>query len=74
MPVASAVGVHERRLDAVLAARPDLAEPLLSLLADAAGQEADAEIARLRADDIERFRSCSRSSRPPTTSSPKGAA
>jgi hypothetical protein len=56
MPAASAVGVHERRLDAVLAARHDLAEPLRSLLADVAGQDAEAEIARLRADDTERFR------------------
>ena len=56
MPAASAVGVHERRLDPLLAARPDLAEPLRSLLADAAGREAEAEIARLRAEDDERFR------------------
>ena len=56
MPAASAVGVHERRLDRLLAARPDLAEPLRSLLADVAGRDAEAEVARLRAEDDERFR------------------
>jgi hypothetical protein len=56
MPRASAVGVHERRLDAVLAARPDLAEPLQAILVDVAGRGAEAEIARLRAEDDERFR------------------
>jgi hypothetical protein len=56
MPAASAVAVHEARLDRILAARPDVAEPLRSLLADATGRSAEAEVARLREQDVERFR------------------
>jgi hypothetical protein len=35
MPAASEVGVHDRLLDQVLAARPDLAEPLTAVLSHA---------------------------------------
>ena len=55
MPSASAVGVHERWLDRVLTARPDLAEPLRALLAGAEGRPAEEEVARLREHDLGAF-------------------
>ena len=56
MPAASSVGVHERRLDRMLAARPDLREPLAALLAKAAGHGATEEVVRLHVQDPEGFR------------------
>ena len=56
MPSASSVGVHERRLDRVLAARPDLAEPLRAILKAAAERDAAAETRRLRVEDEPAFR------------------
>jgi hypothetical protein len=47
MPAASAIGVHERWVDRVLAARPDFGEPLAALLAEAEGRDPRAEIGRL---------------------------
>ena len=51
MPAASAVDVAGEGLDRVLAARPDLAAPLASVLATATGREPAAEVGRLRAQD-----------------------
>jgi hypothetical protein len=56
MPAASSVGVHEGRLDRMLAARPDLGEPLAALLAEASGRGAREEVERLQVQDPERFR------------------
>jgi hypothetical protein len=56
MPAASSVGVHESRLDRMLAARPDLHEPLTALLAKAAGRGAVEEVERLHVQDPEGFR------------------
>ena len=55
MPAASAVGVSERRLDRVLASRPDLAAPLSALLDAAAGCDPREEARRLRRDDEDGF-------------------
>ena len=55
MPAASAVDVHERRLDRILAARPDLAEPLRAILTEAAARSPEAAVARLRDDDLPSF-------------------
>ncbi len=55
MPSASEVGVHERWLDRALAARPDLAAPLSSLVATATGRDPEAEVRRLRMDDEDAF-------------------
>jgi len=55
MPSASEAGVHERWLDRVLAARPDLEEPLVATVRAAAGRDPAVEIRRLRADDEEAF-------------------
>jgi hypothetical protein len=56
MPAASTVGVHQRRLDRILAARPDLAEPLHAILAKATTRSAETEVARLRDGDLASFR------------------
>jgi hypothetical protein len=55
MPSASEVGVHERRLDRVLASRADLEEPLATIARAAAGRVPDAEVRRLHAEDEEGF-------------------
>lgn len=51
LPAASEVGVHERRLDRVLAYRPELAGPLAALLDAAAGADPELEARRLHAED-----------------------
>ncbi len=51
MPSASESGGAGEWLDAVLAARPELAEPLLALVERADGKEPAAAIAELKADD-----------------------
>jgi hypothetical protein len=56
MPAASTVGVHEGRLDRMLAARPDLREPLAARLAEAAGRDAREEVERLHVQDPDGFR------------------
>lgn len=56
MPSASEIGVHERWVDRVIAARPDLAGRLEALLAAAAGCDPGAEVARLQAEEDDRFR------------------
>jgi hypothetical protein len=53
MPAASEVGVADRQLDRVLAARPDLAAPLARALAEADPADRDASIDRLRERDRE---------------------
>jgi hypothetical protein len=55
MPSASEIGVHKRLLDRTLAARPDLAQPLLALVHRARGREPDAGVRRLRLEDAEGF-------------------
>jgi hypothetical protein len=49
MPSASEAGVADQWLDAVLAARPDLADPLRAILAAADGVPAAEAVDRLRA-------------------------
>lgn len=51
MPSASEVGVAERQLDRVLAARPDLAAPLRDALTRPASAPATEWLGRLAADD-----------------------
>ena len=51
MPSGSQAGVHERWLDRVLSARPDLAEPLTRLVRAADGRDPLGEIERLDRDD-----------------------
>jgi hypothetical protein len=51
MPSASGAGVAGEWLDAVLAARPDLAEPLLALVRRVDGQDPAAVVADLAAGD-----------------------
>ncbi len=51
MPAASAVDVAGEGLDRVLAARPDLRQPLARLLAAARGRDPAEVVAQLRADD-----------------------
>jgi hypothetical protein len=53
MPAASEVGVADRQLDRVLAARPDLAEPLARALAEADPADRDGSLARLLERDRE---------------------
>jgi hypothetical protein len=53
MPSATEVDVHLEGINHVLAARPDLAEPLARLLDDLAGQEPAAALARLNEEDPE---------------------
>jgi hypothetical protein len=53
MPAASEVGVADRQLDRVLAARPDLAAPLERALAGADPDEWEASLERLSATDRE---------------------
>ena len=50
MPSASSAGVAGQYLDEVLAARPDLAEPLEAALASVAGLDAEAAVDALRRD------------------------
>jgi hypothetical protein len=52
MPAASEVGVADRQLDRVLAARPDLAAPLARALADADPADHEGTLERLRAGDL----------------------
>ncbi len=49
MPAASVAGVSAEWLDAVLAARPDLVDPLLAILAMADGLDPERAVADLRA-------------------------
>jgi choline dehydrogenase-like flavoprotein len=51
MPSASEANAHEKWLDRVLAARPDLEPPLVALLGEAAGREAAEAVERLQAED-----------------------
>ena len=51
MPSGSQAGVHERWLDRVLSARPDLAEPLTRLVRAADGRDPLGEVERLDRDD-----------------------
>lgn len=51
MPSASEAGVEGEWLDAVLAARDDLAEPLARILSAAAGTDPVAEVERLQESD-----------------------
>jgi hypothetical protein len=53
MPAASEVGVADRQLDRVLAARPDLAVPLERALADADPDDWEGTLERLSASDRE---------------------
>jgi hypothetical protein len=53
MPAAGEVGVADRQLDRVLAARPDLAAPLARALADADPADHEATLERLRDGDRE---------------------
>ena len=62
MPSASEIGVHERWVDRVIAARPDLAGRLEALLAAAAGCDPGAEVARLQAEEDDGSGCCSSSS------------
>jgi hypothetical protein len=55
MPSASESGAAGEWLDAVLAARPDLEEPLLALVRRVDGQDPAAAIADLKANDPEGF-------------------
>jgi len=55
MPAASEAGVAGALLDEVLAARPDLADPLARVLESAAGEDAPTAVARLQADDTAAF-------------------
>jgi len=55
LPAPTSVDVHGRWLDRVLAARPDLAEPLAAILAAAQGADATAAARRLHATDPEAF-------------------
>jgi hypothetical protein len=55
MPSASEIGVHQRLLDRALAARPDLAQPLLTLVRTAHGRDPLAEVHRLRHEDDDGF-------------------
>lgn len=55
MPAASEAGVASLMLDAVLAARPDLAEPLERLVARADGRDPAGFVATLQADDVASF-------------------
>lgn len=48
---ASDAGVHAEGLDRVLAARPDLEEPLRGILQGAAGRDPAAAVAALKAED-----------------------
>ena len=50
MPAASEAGVTGEWLDAVLAARPDMVEPLVAILRSADGAEPPVVIERLQAD------------------------
>jgi hypothetical protein len=54
-PSASAAGVAGEGLDLVLAARPDLAEPLARILGTARGRPAAVVVAELRASSPEAF-------------------
>jgi hypothetical protein len=53
MPAASEVGVADRQLDRVLAARPDLADPLTRAVAGADPDDWEASLERLRDGDRE---------------------
>jgi hypothetical protein len=53
MPAASEVGVADRQLDAVLAARPDLAAPLARAVELADPADFEGTLARLAAQDAE---------------------
>jgi hypothetical protein len=53
MPAASEVGVADRQLDRVLAARPDLAEPLARALAGVDPEDHETSLERLRESDRE---------------------
>jgi hypothetical protein len=55
LPAAVEVGVEGTLLDDVLRARSDLEEPLLALLRDVTGEQPAAALARLHAEDRERF-------------------
>jgi hypothetical protein len=55
MPAASEAGVASALLDEVLAARPDLAEPLARVLEAVAGDDPGATLARLQAEDDAEF-------------------
>ena len=55
MPSASQSGATGEWLDAVLAARPDLVEPLLALARRVEGQEPAAVLADLQAHDVAAF-------------------
>jgi hypothetical protein len=55
LPAPTSIDVQGRWLDRVLAARPDLAEPLAAILAAAQGIDAATEARRLHADDPEAF-------------------
>jgi hypothetical protein len=51
MPSGGEVALERGALDAVLAVRPDVADGLAALLDAARGADAEAEVARLRAED-----------------------
>jgi hypothetical protein len=53
MPAASEVGVADRQLDRVLAARPDLAAPLARAVAGVDPDDRDGSLERLGAEDRE---------------------
>jgi hypothetical protein len=55
MPSASQAGVAETFLDSVLEERPDLAAPLLAIVATAAGRDPGAVVADLQANDPATF-------------------
>jgi hypothetical protein len=55
LPAPSAVEVEGRWLDRALAARPDLTEPLIAILARADGRDPAAEARRLRTEEPEAF-------------------
>jgi len=55
LPAPTSIDVQGRWLDRVLAARPDLAEPLAAILASTDGADAGGEARRLHATDPEAF-------------------
>jgi hypothetical protein len=52
MPAAGEVGVADRQLDRVLAARPDLAQPLARAVAEADAEDHEGSLERLRTTDL----------------------
>jgi hypothetical protein len=52
MPGAGEVGVADRRLDRVLAARPDLAQPLARAVAEVDADDHEGSLERLRTADL----------------------